>query len=123
MAAITEPVSIFFFPSSADSNVCCFLSIRQVLDVITHIWNKGGDASLEIPPLADVALPEMPEDYETNPQARLAYNRTKANVIKTNKELHSLRCDTQYKILVARHVCAEGIFLSPPFFPRLANLS
>ena len=83
-----------------------------MLDVITHVWNNGGDASLEVPPLADTPIPEPPEDYETNPEARLAYNREKANIIKANKELHSMRCDVQYKVLIGRHVCVEGVAAS-----------
>ncbi|KNC76865.1 hypothetical protein SARC_10656, partial [Sphaeroforma arctica JP610] len=73
---------------------------HRVLEVITHIWNEGGNNDLSVPPLASVPLPTPPADKD-DVTAQMVYKRAKKEAIKQNRELHSLRCDAQYKLVIA----------------------
>jgi hypothetical protein len=48
--------------------------------------------------------------YFIRSQARLRYYSERYKALKTNKERHSLRCDTTYKLLIANAVCGRGGF-------------
>ncbi|OQR98684.1 DNA-dependent RNA polymerase [Achlya hypogyna] len=97
---------------------------RDVLNVVMAIWNNGGGFG-DLPPRDDLALPEEP-----NPEAythiadeadRLAryntdvdtYKKTLAKIVKKNREFHSLRCDTIYKLQVAEEFQHEEALYFP----------
>jgi len=84
---------------------------RKVFDVVLKVWNSG-DRMCKIPPAVyDVPEPQKPENYESDPKARLVY-LTRQKVWSENKaNNHSDRCSVNYKIEIAR---AVSHFLSPP---------
>lgn len=77
---------------------------RKVFDVVLKVWNSG-ERVCKIPPAVyDAPEPEKPENYESDPKARLIHiTRQRAwSHIKANN--HSDRCSVNYKIEIARAV-------------------
>ncbi|KDO29962.1 hypothetical protein SPRG_05152 [Saprolegnia parasitica CBS 223.65] len=97
---------------------------RDVLNVVMALWNAGGGFG-DLPPRDDLALPEEPrvEDYQmiADDADRLArynadmdtYKKTLAKIVKKNREFHSLRCDTIYKLQVAEEFQHEEAIYFP----------
>ena len=77
---------------------------RKVFDVVLKVWNSG-DRMCKIPPAVyDIPEPQKPENYETDPGARLVY-LTRQKVWSEGKASnHSDRCSVNYKIEIARAV-------------------
>lgn len=77
---------------------------RKLFDVVLEVWNSG-ERMCKIPPAAfDLPEPQKPENYETDPKARLVY-LTRQKVWSEGKaNNHSERCSVNYKIEIARAV-------------------
>ncbi|GMF57512.1 unnamed protein product [Phytophthora fragariaefolia] len=71
---------------------------KEVLDVVLKIWEDGGDFG-DLPTRTDVPLPDpnSPE-FADNPAL---YHKNVRKIEQLNREFHSLRCDTLYKLQVA----------------------
>jgi DNA-directed RNA polymerase len=84
----------------------------RVLAVVEALWSAGGGKA-GLVPQHDKPLPDPPsmdltgEEFE---EAKKVYNRDMRRVKKENSELHSLRCDTEYKIDVARKFSNRKVF-------------
>ncbi|CAI5719189.1 unnamed protein product [Peronospora effusa] len=71
---------------------------KEVLDVILQIWEDGGDFG-DLPTRKDVPLPD-PNSPEFADDPEL-YNKNVRKIEQLNREFHSLRCDTLYKLQAA----------------------
>lgn len=71
---------------------------REVLDVILQMWENGGNFG-DLPTRKDVPLPDpnCPE-FAEDPAL---YQKNVRKIEQLNREFHSLRCDTLYKLQVA----------------------
>lgn len=82
---------------------------KGVLEVVSELWNKGEEVA-DIPikdPFNNIADPVKPEDYDTNPRSRADYKIAMRRVHKEKAQAHSTRCDTNYKLEIARAVSLE----------------
>ncbi|CCI44962.1 unnamed protein product [Albugo candida] len=74
---------------------------HEILDVILRIWQEGGGFG-DLPTREDYPLPTSKPEEEEDPEKRQALLKAHAKVRQRNRELHSLRCDTLYKLQVAQ---------------------
>ncbi|KAN0034801.1 hypothetical protein ACTFIV_001333 [Dictyostelium citrinum] len=74
---------------------------KELYHIITEAWVNGGDIG-DIPKRTDFEYPEMPDDLIFNHEARQEYYKKEHRVKLLNYNLHSLRCDTTYKLDVAK---------------------
>lgn len=92
---------------------------RKVFDVVLDVWNSGKRVCKIPPAVYDIPEPEKPENYESDPRARMTY-LSKQKVWSQNKaNNHSDRCNVNYKVEIARSVSCFSFFcpisLSPAF--------
>eukprot|EP01134_Creolimax_fragrantissima_P006470 CFRG6470T1 len=73
----------------------------RVMEVVTHLWNTGGDNAVKIPTSTPTPYPTKPADFETNSEAQMLWKQEYRKIEKSNRELHSMRCDAQYKLTIA----------------------
>jgi len=71
----------------------------KVFEVVEEVWARGGGIC-DIPSRADHSLPVQPTTEDDEEQRR--YRIEKYKTRKENRNLHSLRCDLQLKLNVAR---------------------
>ncbi|BFZ60130.1 DNA-directed RNA polymerase [Saitoella coloradoensis] len=105
---------------------------RRVLDVAVTVWNAG-EAIASIP-ATDTNFeypPEPPADCD--PAIRALYVRKCKEVAHANQNKHSLRCDVNYKLEIARAFVNEKMYFPhnidfrgraypiPPHFNHLGN--
>jgi DNA-directed RNA polymerase len=83
---------------------------KQVFQVITHFWNTG-EQVLGIPPVMedDIDLPPpLPQDAE--PLEKLERMRKIRQIVNDKASNRSQRCDTNYKLEIARAFVGEKLF-------------
>ncbi|CAM0139593.1 unnamed protein product [Umbelopsis sp. WA50703] len=87
---------------------------RPVFDVILQAWNSG-EAIADIPPVTEgnLPLPEKPENYATDPKAKLNWIKLVKDIQNRERNYHSLRCDVNYKVETAR-----AFLDTPMYFPH-----
>ncbi|KAF9439303.1 DNA-directed RNA polymerase [Entomortierella beljakovae] len=107
---------------------------KKVLTTVLEAWNSGKEFG-KIPAAATGEFEELPkpDDYETDSKARnrwIAENRKMKLHAKNN---HSLRCDVNYKVEIARAFADEPMYFPhnldfrgraypiPPLFNHLGN--
>jgi DNA-directed RNA polymerase len=77
---------------------------RKLFDVVLKVWNSG-ERMGKVPPAAyDVPEPEKPENYDTDPKARMIYLMRQKTWSEAKANNHSDRCSVNYKIEIARAV-------------------
>jgi len=77
---------------------------RKVFDVVLNVWNSG-ERVCKIPPAVfDLPEPQKPENYESDPKARLVYLTRQKVWAEGRASNHSDRCSVNYKIEIARAV-------------------
>ncbi|GAV88805.1 RNA_pol domain-containing protein [Cephalotus follicularis] len=103
---------------------------RRVLDVVESIWDSGGNIA-GLVDRSDIPIPEKPpsDDLTEIQNWKWRVRKTK----KINRERHSLRCDIELKLSVARKMRDEEGFYYPhnvdfrgrayPMHPHLNHLS
>ncbi|CAM6108851.1 unnamed protein product [Calypogeia fissa] len=101
----------------------------RVLDVVENIWADGGRIA-EMVDVKDVPIPEKPETTDEVVLRNWKFEAARAK--RTNSERHSLRCDTELKLNVARKLHEETAFYYPhnldfrgrayPLHPHLNHL-
>ncbi|CAK4072457.1 unnamed protein product [Aphanomyces euteiches] len=96
----------------------------EVLNVVMELWKRGGDFG-DLPPRADMPMPEMPQieqymeildpvEREEKFEADMeTYKKMCKKVEKKNREYNSLRCDTLYKLQVAQEFQHEDAIYFP----------
>ncbi|XP_021296277.1 DNA-directed RNA polymerase 2, chloroplastic/mitochondrial-like isoform X2 [Herrania umbratica] len=83
---------------------------KRVLNVVDRIWTSGGHLA-DLVDRKDVPLPEKPDSED---EALLRKWKWKVrSVKKENRERHSLRCDVELKLAVARKIKDEEGFYYP----------
>ncbi|KZO97648.1 DNA/RNA polymerase [Calocera viscosa TUFC12733] len=83
---------------------------RPIFDVVLTVWNTG-EAFPKLPPVGlDLEDPPKPADYEVNPTARRDYVRVMSQNIQKRLENHSIRCDVNYKMEIARAFLGERFY-------------
>ncbi|CAI9098734.1 OLC1v1035430C3 [Oldenlandia corymbosa var. corymbosa] len=102
---------------------------RRILNIVETIWGGGGNVA-GLVNRKDVPIPELLSDNEEEIK-KWKWKARKAR--KINQELHSLRCDTELKLSVARNMKDEEGFYYPhnldfrgrayPMHPHLNHLS
>lgn len=81
----------------------------RVLAVVTACWNTG-EPFLDIPPVDGThAMPDPPA-FDAEPAVRHAYNRKVRTVLHAAASANSQRCDTNYKLEIARAFVGERLF-------------
>lgn len=82
---------------------------RRVFEIITRYWNSG-EEFLDIPPIMEEPnLPEpLPVDAE--PAQKFEYQRKLRSALNEAASLRSQRCDTNYKLEIARGFLGEKVF-------------
>ncbi|KAJ4810591.1 DNA-directed RNA polymerase [Rhynchospora pubera] len=83
---------------------------RRVLDVVETIWSTGGNIA-GLVNKQDIPLPEKPLTNDPEEIKRWKWANRKAK--KANSEMHSLRCDTELILSVARKMRHEEAFYYP----------
>jgi len=90
----------------------------RVFQVQLQIWEQGGGRGT-IPEVLDTPVPPKPENFDSlSPKEKREFLQLRSKITKKNKELHSLRCDANYKFEIAKTVSS-----SLPFFLLLLSLS
>ena len=83
---------------------------RKVFDVVLKVWNSGKRVCKVPPAVYDLPEPQRPENYETDPKARLIYLTRQKAWSEGKANNHSDRCSVNYKIEIARAVsCTYAI--------------
>jgi DNA-directed RNA polymerase len=86
---------------------------KPVFRVMEHMWEHGG-GRCELPRRADDPLPPEPTVPEAEQPALWKKWRSECREVnKINRDLHSLRCDAQYKLEVARAFQDKAEFYFP----------
>ncbi|CUM66121.1 uncharacterized protein PRCAT00003777001 [Priceomyces carsonii] len=82
---------------------------RRVFEVICKYWNTG-EKFLDIPPIVDE--PELPEPipFNAEPSERSEYQRKVKKAMNDAASARSQRCDTNYKLEIARAFLGEKLF-------------
>ncbi|KAF9178895.1 DNA-directed RNA polymerase [Haplosporangium sp. Z 767] len=106
---------------------------KKVLTTVLEAWNSGKEFA-KIPAAANSIedLPK-PDDYETSSKAKAKWLADNRKLKLDAKNHHSLRCDVNYKIEIARAFADEPMFFPhnldfrgraypiPPLFNHLGN--
>lgn len=87
---------------------------RNVFDVVLKVWNSGGRVCKIPPAIYDVPEPQKPENYESDPKARLVHLTRQKRWSEGKANNHSDRCSVNYKIEIARAVSYTDSILPPP---------
>jgi DNA-directed RNA polymerase len=83
--------------------------------VVEAIWKQGGD-QLEIPPSQGEPKPEVPADYDTNPEAAEAYRKVAREWYDRQVEQRSLRTTFTRRLAVCDQFTDRAIY-----FPHLID--
>ncbi|KAG5356437.1 DNA-directed RNA polymerase [Yarrowia sp. B02] len=79
----------------------------RVFDVMSRVWNSGSPY-LDIPGVnTDNSLPECPE--HNDPVARAEWRKLCTQILNKRKSDHSVRCDANYKLEIARAHLGEKL--------------
>eukprot|EP00123_Amoebidium_parasiticum_P015875 comp23188_c1_seq1/m.37609 comp23188_c1_seq1/g.37609 ORF comp23188_c1_seq1/g.37609 comp23188_c1_seq1/m.37609 type:complete len:1156 (-) comp23188_c1_seq1:104-3571(-) len=73
---------------------------NPVLEVMTRVWNSGGDEKLGMPSMTNMLLPDR-SGADGTLESKLEYGRARKEAEKVNAELHSRRSDMHYRLVVA----------------------
>lgn len=81
----------------------------KVLDVVSHFWNTGKEF-LDIPPI--VEEPKLPEPLPSNaePLEKAIYQKKVRHILNEAAAFRSQRCDTNYKLEIARAFVGEKMY-------------
>ncbi|KAJ3387554.1 DNA-directed RNA polymerase [Lobulomyces angularis] len=82
---------------------------KKTLEVILTCWNEGG-AWPGIPSVAKLPPVEKPADYKTNPASARVYRNELKKRNDAEKGRYSQRCDSNYKVLIAKAFENETIY-------------
>ncbi|KAF9909528.1 DNA-directed RNA polymerase [Lobosporangium transversale] len=106
---------------------------KKVLKTVLEAWNSGKEFGKIPAAAAQVEDLPKPDDYETNSKAKARWLFENRKMKMEAKNHHSLRCDVNYKIEIARAFADEPMFFPhnldfrgraypiPPLFNHLGN--
>ena len=82
----------------------------RVLEVVEQIWERGGGVA-DMPSQTNVAMPAVPlSGSHTGPTSRRQQQKVYSAAVRHNRNLHSLRCDVNLKLSVARQFNRRTIY-------------
>ncbi|KAI9168131.1 DNA-directed RNA polymerase [Blastocladiella emersonii ATCC 22665] len=87
---------------------------EDVFKTVLEVWNSGEETA-DIPPALNEEIkmklaPKKPADYDTNPMARREYAKKATDFQTFVRNAYSLRCDTNYKVEVARTFLGQEMY-------------
>lgn len=82
---------------------------RKVFEVITHYWNTGKQF-LDIPPVSEEIKYPEPVAFNAEPEAKKEYQKKLKQAVLEASAMNSQRCDTNYKLEIARGFLGEKLF-------------
>ncbi|BGP03375.1 DNA-directed RNA polymerase [Rhodotorula toruloides ATCC 204091] len=85
---------------------------RKVFDTVVQVWNSG-DAFADIPAAAqklEIPTLEIPKGVMSDPRARDNYRRRVRELMQQKRAAHSMRCDLNYKLEIARAFLGETFY-------------
>ena len=80
----------------------------RILHAVETLWARGGGVA-KLPSQTDFPLP-LPQPQDASPTARKQAQRDSATAVRHNRNLHSLRCDVELKLSVARQFRGRSIY-------------
>ncbi len=84
---------------------------QRIYEIITEAWESGGGIA-DLPSRKNLEVPPKPDDYYADPEVKRHYDKQCAKIKRNNSNMHSLRCDTIYKLQVAKD-CLTRTFYFP----------
>ncbi|EKM52814.1 uncharacterized protein PHACADRAFT_261459 [Phanerochaete carnosa HHB-10118-sp] len=84
---------------------------RHIFDVVLKVWNSGERLGKIPPAMYDQPEPEKPADHDTDPKAKVAYLQRHKAYMSKKANNHSDRCNTNYKIEIARAFLGDTVYL------------
>ena len=81
----------------------------KILEVISHYWNTGKEF-LDIPPVVEEPQLPPPLPYNAEPLAKVEYAKKVRHVLNQAASFRSQRCDTNYKLEIARAYVGEKMY-------------
>ncbi|KAF9581360.1 DNA-directed RNA polymerase [Lunasporangiospora selenospora] len=106
---------------------------KKVLNVMLEAWNTGKEFGKIPAAIGEYQDLEKPEDYETSTRAKSKWLAENRKLKVDAKNHHSLRCDVNYKIEIARAFADQPMYFPhnldfrgraypiPPLFNHLGN--
>lgn len=86
---------------------------RKVFDVVLEVWNSGNRVCKIPSAVYDVPEPMKPDNYDSDPKARLIYLTRQKAWSQGKSNNHSDRCSVNYKVEIARAVSCFSSCVSP----------
>jgi DNA-directed RNA polymerase len=82
----------------------CWTINKRVFDIVTNIWNTGEEIA-DIPPQAsEMQYPIEPKNATWDVKARMDWIQECRTMSRNMQNAHSVRCDINYKLEIARAV-------------------
>lgn len=89
----------------------CWTINHEVFDVISTYWNSG-KKFLDIPPIVEEPDLPTPPPINAEPLQKTEYQRRLRQVMNDAASARSQRCDTNYKLEIARAFLGEKLYFS-----------
>lgn len=89
----------------------CWTINRKIFEVALNVWNSGETVADIPPPPSDLQYPEQPKSASWDVKARMDWIQECRTMSRFMQNAHSLRCDLNYKLEVARAVSLFSIDL------------
>lgn len=81
----------------------------RILSIITHYWNTGKEF-LDLPPVYEEPTLPPPLAFDAEPQEKAEYHKRVRHMLTEAASYRSQRCDSNYKLEIARAFVGEKIF-------------
>lgn len=81
----------------------------KVLEVVSQCWNTG-EAFLDIPPIVDEPELPVPLPFNAEPLEKVEYQKKVRHILNEAAAFRSQRCDTNYKLEIARAFVGEKMY-------------
>ncbi|TIC09294.1 DNA/RNA polymerase [Wallemia mellicola] len=83
---------------------------RKVFNVVKEAWNTGEGLAKIPPATTKTPDPVKPANYAIDPKERSNYLQSMKAVVNERRNNHSIRCDTNYKLEIARAFLNETFY-------------
>ncbi|EDK40635.2 hypothetical protein PGUG_04733 [Meyerozyma guilliermondii ATCC 6260] len=89
----------------------CWTINHEVFDVISHYWNSG-EKFLDIPSIVEELDIPPPPPIDADPLQKTDYQRRLRQLMNDAASARSQRCDTNYRLEIARAFLGEKLYFS-----------
>lgn len=83
---------------------------QKVFSVVKQAWNSGEGVAKIPPATTHTPDPPKPANYESDPKQRSNYLLSMKAVVNERRNNHSIRCDTNYKLEIAKAFLHETFY-------------